>query len=48
MGELIAADKLYQDANISMEQFAPGVYVVEVTMNDGKRGIYKVLNEPIR
>ena len=48
MGALVTGEKMSKNADIPMEQYAAGMYMVEVTLDNGKHGIYKVTNMPLR
>jgi hypothetical protein len=47
-GALLTEQRISQYAEIPMSSYAAGVYIVELTLADGSRGIYKVLNAPSR
>ncbi|MCW3125988.1 MAG: hypothetical protein JWO03_1646 [Bacteroidetes bacterium] len=45
VGHLIATQKISPNTQIPMDHYATGVYAIEITLSDGKRGVYKVFNE---
>ena len=47
-GQILTEQRIYQSAEIPMSQYSPGIYMVELTLDNGQRAVYKVSNIPSR